>query len=73
MIRFSFLLLLSLGTAFSPALWATVEENPLQKLIDAAKPNAIIQPEPGTYTGSLTIDKPLTLDGQGKVTIDAGG
>ncbi|HID81689.1 MAG TPA: nitrous oxide reductase family maturation protein NosD [Chromatiales bacterium] len=52
-------------------VWATAEENPLQALIDAAEPNAVLTPEPGTYYGSITIDKPLTLDGQGKVTIDA--
>ncbi|MET0085837.1 MAG: nitrous oxide reductase family maturation protein NosD [Sedimenticola sp.] len=45
----------------------------LQQLIDDAEPNAVLTPEPGTYSGPLTINKPLTLDGQGQVTIDAGG
>ncbi len=47
--------------------------NPLQALIDAAKPNDTIVPAPGVYHGSITIDKPLTLDGRGKVTIDGLG
>ena len=46
---------------------------PLQPLIDAAKPNDTIVLKPGTYAGPILIDKPLTLDGQGKATIDAGG
>ena len=45
----------------------------LQKLIDAAKPGAWVQPPPGTYAGPVVIAKPLTLDGGGKVSIDNGG
>ncbi|MES9966988.1 MAG: NosD domain-containing protein, partial [Sedimenticola sp.] len=45
----------------------------LQQLIDDAEPNAVLTPESGTYSGPLTINKPVTLDGQGQVTIDAGG
>ncbi len=45
----------------------------MQALVDAASPNDIIEPPPGTYAGPVTIDKPLTIDGHGKVTIDAGG
>ena len=45
----------------------------MQKLIDAAKPGAYVQPAPGTYAGPVVIAKPLTLDGGGKVTIDNGG
>jgi nitrous oxidase accessory protein len=45
----------------------------LQPLIDRAEEGATLLLEPGTYAGPVLIDKPLTLDGQGKVTIDAGG
>ncbi len=45
----------------------------MQELVDAAKAGDIIVPEPGTYAGPVTIDKPITIDGKGKVTIDAGG
>jgi len=44
----------------------------IQELVDAAEPNAILTPEPGVYAGPLTLDFPVTLDGQGGVTIDAG-
>ncbi len=46
---------------------------PLQPLIDAASPGDIVQPLAGTYAGPVVITKPITLDGQGKVTIDNGG
>ncbi len=60
--------LLSFEAAAVPA-----KVNPLQAMIDAAAPNDTITPAPGVYLGSITIDKPLTLDGQGKVTIDGRG
>ncbi len=60
--------LLSFEAAAVPA-----KVNPLQAMIDAAAPNDTITPAPGIYLGSITIDKPLTLDGQGKVTIDGRG
>ncbi len=46
---------------------------PLQPLIDEAEVNATLTPPPGNYAGPVVIDKPLILDGQGKVVIDAGG
>jgi len=45
----------------------------LQSLIDNAEEGATLLLEPGTYAGPVVIDRSLTLDGQGKVTIDAGG
>ncbi len=44
-----------------------------QELVDAAEPNAFLVPPPGTYTGPVVIDKPITIDGRHQVTIDAGG
>jgi len=44
-----------------------------QDLVDAAEPNAVLTPAPGTYRGPVVIDQPLEIDGQGKVTIDGGG
>ncbi len=45
----------------------------LQPIIDAAEENALIVLEPGTYAGPVIITRPLTLDGRGRVVIDAGG
>ena len=46
---------------------------PLQPWFDTALPGAIIRLPPGTYQGPAVISKPLTLEGEGKVIIDAGG
>jgi len=45
----------------------------LQDLIDETPKNGTLIPPPGVYTGSITLDFPLTIDGQGLVSIDAGG
>ncbi|MBL3598841.1 MAG: nitrous oxide reductase family maturation protein NosD [gamma proteobacterium endosymbiont of Lamellibrachia anaximandri] len=44
-----------------------------QALVDAADPKGTLTPPPGTYAGPVTIESAITIDGQGKVTIDAGG
>lgn len=56
-----------------PAVVGAGEYPPFQPLVDAAKSGAVLTPEPGTYSGPVVIDKPLTIDGQDRVTIDAGG
>ena len=58
----------SLATAL-PALAVL----PLQPWLDTALPGASIRLPPGTYAGPAVISRPLTLDGGGKVVIDAGG
>jgi len=45
---------------------------PFQDLVDKAAPGSVLKPPPGIYSGPVTIDKPLTVDGGGQVTIDAG-
>ena len=45
---------------------------PFQDLVDKAEPGSVLRPPPGAYAGPVTIDKPLTIDGGGQVTIDAG-
>lgn len=46
---------------------------PLQPWLDTAPPGGVVRLLPGTYTGPAVITKPLTLDGDGKAVIDAGG
>lgn len=65
------MLAMLVSVAASPA-WATPLPS-LQPLIDAAAPGDVITPAPGVYAGPLLIDKAVTLDGQGQVTIDSGG
>ena len=51
----------------------TVAALPLQPWLDTALPGASIRLPPGVYQGPAVISKPLTLEGEGKVIIDAGG
>ncbi len=46
---------------------------PLQPLIDKVKKGELFIIPPGTYSGPVFVEQAITLDGQGKVTIDAGG
>jgi len=46
---------------------------PLQPLVDATVPGATLVPAPGRYAGPVVLRHPIVLDGQGQVTIDAGG
>ncbi|UCV29764.1 nitrous oxide reductase family maturation protein NosD [Ferribacterium limneticum] len=46
---------------------------PLQAWLDTALPGTVLRLPPGNYSGPATINKPLTLEGNGKVIIDAGG
>jgi nitrous oxidase accessory protein len=57
----------------SPAVLSAEPLIPLQPLIDNAEEGATLLLEPGSYAGPVVIDKSLTLDGQGKATVDAGG
>ena len=45
----------------------------LQTLIDDAAPGSTLRIPPGEYAGPALIDKPLVIEGDGKVTIDGGG
>jgi nitrous oxidase accessory protein len=45
---------------------------PFQDLVDAAPAGSVLKPPPGVYAGPVLVDKPLVIDGGGRVTIDAG-
>jgi nitrous oxidase accessory protein len=65
---FFFLLVGAFGTQVSQAGFP-----PFQPLVDSAEEGSVLAPEPGTYAGPVVVDKPLTIDGRGQVTIDGGG
>ena len=46
---------------------------PLQPWVDATPAGGVLVPPPGIYAGPVRINKPLTLDGRGQVTVDGGG
>ena len=45
---------------------------PFQDLVDKAPAGSVLRPPPGIYAGPVVIDKPLSIEGDGKVTIDSG-
>lgn len=45
----------------------------LQAALDAAQPGDVLTVPAGVYAGPLTIDKPITLDGQGEAVIAGSG
>lgn len=45
---------------------------PMQALVDGAPAGSVLKPAPGRYAGPVVLTKPLTIDGAGGVTIDAG-
>jgi len=49
------------------------EYQPLQPLIDGVEDGETLVIPPGTYAGPVIINSPIILDGQDRVTIDAGG
>lgn len=45
---------------------------PFQSLVDATPAGGTLKPKPGLYAGPVLVDKPIVIDGGGKVTIDGG-
>jgi len=45
---------------------------PFQALVDAAPEGSVLTVAAGNYAGPVILTKPLTIEGNGKVTIDAG-
>ncbi|MCP3668419.1 MAG: nitrous oxide reductase family maturation protein NosD [Gammaproteobacteria bacterium] len=70
--RYTLFLVLSVLLWF-PLLSLADERIELQALIDATEKNGTLKLEPGIYAGPVTVDKPMTLDGQNHATIDADG
>ncbi|MEW8470238.1 MAG: nitrous oxide reductase family maturation protein NosD, partial [Candidatus Thiodiazotropha sp.] len=42
-------------------------------MVDRTEAGGTLVPPPGTYAGPVRISDPITIDGRGSVTIDAGG
>jgi nitrous oxidase accessory protein len=55
------------------AMPAALAHAPLQLFVDLTPDHGVLRPPAGTYSGPVVIRRPLTLDGQGQVTIDGGG
>ena len=69
-IRILLVALIGAGALISPAAYGLP---PLQLFVEITPTGGILRPPPGTYAGPVIIDRPMTLDGGGQVTIDAEG
>ena len=47
--------------------------SPLQLYIEITPPGGVLNLDPGYYSGPAVIKQPITINGHGRVTIDAGG
>ncbi len=45
----------------------------LQAMVDATEDGGVLTLAPGTYLGGITIDRPLTIEGEGWPVVDGGG
>jgi nitrous oxidase accessory protein len=69
-------LVLALVAAALAAHAAGTDRDPLpsfQALVDATPDGGVLRPAPGSYAGPAVVRRPMTVDGGGGVTIDAGG
>lgn len=67
------LTLLVAGAALSTAATSREAPPPLQPWIDVTPTGGLLRIPPGTYAGPVVIDRPMTVDGEGKVTLDGSG
>lgn len=62
---------LLLALACAAPLTASAES--LQEMVDRTPEAGVLRPPPGSYAGSIVLRRPITIDGGGRVRLDAGG
>ena len=67
------LLPLLLGTVLATLPGRSLAYPPLQLYIQLTAPGGTLRLEPGIYSGPAVIDRPITIEGGGRATIDGGG
>lgn len=58
---------------FASGIQGATDYPSFQELVDKTPVNGILKPEAGIYSGPVIITSPITIEGDGWVTIDAGG
>ncbi len=71
--RFIYAVVVLLAAFLSQVAVAASGYPSFQQLVDDTEKGGTLMPPPGIYAGPVTIDQPITIDGQNQVTIDAGG
>ena len=71
--RLAIALGVTLGLASFTTVGAQTQPLDLQALVDAAPVGAVLTLEPTVYAGNITIDKALTIEGNGLAIVDAAG
>lgn len=71
-VALALLLTLPWGLAAPGTAWADAKQ-PLQPLIDATASGGTLTLPPGVYAGPAVITRPMTLDGDGKATLENDG
>ena len=68
------LLLLPVASS-APTVFAahSLVTSELQALVDATPEGGVLRPPAGLYTGSITLRKPITIEGRGEVSLEGGG
>ncbi|MBF0380485.1 MAG: nitrous oxide reductase family maturation protein NosD [Magnetococcales bacterium] len=59
--------------SFVASGFSEIKKTDLQQLIDDTKTGGVLKVPAGTYQGPIIINRPITLDGGGKVIVDGGG
>ncbi len=62
-----------LAVALLLALPGAAAPPDLQRLVDETPDHGMLHLEPGRYAGPVVLRRPITLDGGGRATVDAGG
>jgi nitrous oxidase accessory protein len=65
--------LVALAALLSFAATSAWAADNLQALVDATPSGAVLLPPAGLYSGSVKINRPITIDGRGEVVVDGEG
>jgi len=73
LLRFALLVTLIASAAHAADLRVPAQGGALQTAITGANPGDVLILSPGRHNGPVTLEHPITLDGQGKAVVDGGG
>ncbi|SDO95697.1 nitrous oxidase accessory protein [Lutimaribacter pacificus] len=72
-LRFLILIVLLASAAHAEDVQVPAESGALKAAVAGATPGDVLTLSPGRHEGPVTLSQPITLNGGGKATVDAGG